>query len=194
MQIEERWLVPFVSAWTGKSVAIDVGANDGEWTALLASMFGQVYAIEPDPRAYEKIALAENVELIHAAAAGRSGTGTLHLRPSPDQNSLLEDHPIGGPSGSSAPSVGTVEVQTISLEDRFPDGADLVKIDVEGAEADVLSGCVTPEVWKRTRFIVECHANGDAVAAELHRLGKKCIGVPHPYVHPSVGHFWIVTE
>lgn len=192
--IEEHWLEQYVTSCKSKRVAIDVGANRGEWTSFLAMHFDHVAALEPDPRASAEIPQLPNVSLIEAAVgASTARIATLHLRESPDQNSLLEQHPIGAGGGAPAPAVDTRDVKLVTLDSRFPHGADLVKIDVEGTEVDVLRGCTTRSSWERTRFIVECHDTYPAVEAELVRLGKTVTLIPHPY-HAHPGHCWAIGE
>jgi FkbM family methyltransferase len=196
--IEEAWLadavVSAVSSLQSRSLAVDVGANTGTWTKELSRVFSRVVAIEPDGRASSSIAREDNVTIIEAVASSESGKSTLYLRPSPDQNSMLQEHPIGAGGMSGAPSTGAVEVEAVSLDDLCPEGADFVKIDVEGAEQQVLAGCSADGRWSRTVFVVECHDTKDAVISELSRLGRVAdfIGHPCPGAHP--GHCWAVTR
>ena len=50
----EPWLEPIASAITSGQcrTALDVGANDGEWSLWLASRFERVVAVEPDDRCH----------------------------------------------------------------------------------------------------------------------------------------------
>ena len=193
----EFWLEPAVTASVSRlaahELAIDVGANTGTWTRTLSLMFDKVIACEPDPRASDVIPRRLNVEIRNIAVADVDGTRELFLRPSPDQNSLLEIHPIGAGGMSPAPVLATVDVACESLDSICPEGADFVKIDVEGAELLVLAGCVDVPRWARTVFVVECHDTFSQVEALLIGLGKGVTHVPHPLVaHP--GHCWAIGE
>ena len=193
----EFWLRDFVvkgvEALEEKGIAVDVGANVGTWTVQLASVFDAVVAFEPDIRACSQIPQAKNVVVINAAVSNVEKTATLYLRPSPEQTSLLADHPIGAGGGSEAPVVGETQVTCVSLDQTFPDGVDFVKMDIEGGEVDALKGCVDVQRWKRTFFVVECHDTFDAVLAELTRLGKSVSRIPHPLVS-HLGHCWAIGE
>ncbi len=124
---------------------IDVGANIGVHTVRLAKLAGprgEVIAIEPDEglaqRASNNFMLnrLENVRLIRAAASERSGDSVLLYRPDiRDSNkgraSLLQHSYLTGPA---------VRVPAVSIDDVNEDPVALIKIDVEGHEAAVVSG------------------------------------------------------
>jgi FkbM family methyltransferase len=196
LAIEEYWLVDAVGGGVAtlrrRELAIDVGANVGEWTAELARIFTRVVSYEPDSRARVRITESDNVTVVPAAVSSRDGQATFFLRPDAGQNSLLEEHPIGAGSQAPAPVTATIEVKTVSLDASHPDGADLVKIDVEGAECDVLRGCSNNGRWGRTLFIVECHNTRPDVAEQLWRLGKRVELHRHPCVTAHPGHCWLI--
>lgn len=203
--MEESFLTEFADrAVAGQCrVAIDIGANTGEWTRWLATKFDHVLAIEPDPRAYEHLinGLPGNVEHRMLAAGERHAVADFHLRPDPRQSSLLPDHPIGAADQADAPVVQTVSVTTLPLDALRnickqcfgTDQIDFVKIDVEGAEATVLAGA-TPENFAETRLLVEVHDTASAVGEQLQRLGRSGVRViknPHPNAHAQ--HFWVFS-
>jgi FkbM family methyltransferase len=197
MNNSEYWLKEPVEAALGrlsvKEIAVDVGANVGTWTEALAKQFDKVFAIEPDERASSQIHEADNVTIIRSAVSDESGNRPLYLRRSTGHNSLLEDHPIGGDGMSHVPAIEKKIVPVYSLDDLFPDGADFVKMDIEGAEVQALAGCENLSSWKRTLFIVECHDAFDDVQEQLVRLGKKVTRIPHP-LHAHPGHCWAIAE
>jgi len=193
----EFWLTDFVEkgvcGLADRKLAVDIGANIGTWTVPLSGRFESVVAFEPDSRASSRIPVISNVAVINAAVAGSERTATLYMRPSPEQTSLLEDHPIGAGGGSPAPVVGEVQVSCVTLDQVFPDGADFVKMDIEGGEVDALRGCVDAARWSRTFFVVECHDTFDEVLPELARLGKSVTRIAHPLnSHP--GHCWAIGK
>lgn len=126
------------------AVAVDVGAHYGDYALVLATLVGRagsVLALEPSRSA--RRVLADNVHLNDAAqiliepfAAGAvSETAELHHHPDPSRASLGEMGPAG--TGSEP-----VEVRTLDeiLDRHGIVRLDFVKIDVEGAELDVLVG------------------------------------------------------
>lgn len=121
---------------------IDIGANKGDFTILAASIVGpsgKVIAIEPDKdnftwlnRSIEKNAIA-NAECHRIALGADNYKGILHLGTKSGLHSLLSlpDREEKG--------VETVEVR--ALDHLIKDArVDVIKIDVEGFEAEVLAG------------------------------------------------------
>ena len=194
--IEERWLVDpvgyAIASLSARDLAVDIGANVGEWTRELAGIFSSVIAYEPDPRAADQIAAAENVTVRRVAVADKNGEVTFHLRPDPAQNSILEVHPIGAGGQSAAPVEKSVSVPCITMDTAFPAGADFVKIDIEGGEVAALDGCSDAARWRRTAFVVECHNTATAVQERLLGLGKRIQLYRHPSPTAHPGHCWLI--
>lgn len=128
------------------AVVLDVGANTGGWALLLRSVAPQVelHCFEPSPVAFrelhQKLQLP-NVKLHQLAVTNHDGQATLYTtHPGAELASLYRrDLRHVGLS-----MVGQETVQTITLDhfcrtQQIGEVA-LLKIDVEGAELDVLSG------------------------------------------------------
>lgn len=187
----EPWLLHSLNG-VPREYAVDVGANVGSWTRLLAAEFKLVTAVEADERAYATLtaSLPSNAIALHRAVCDRVAEMTLYRRPSAEQSSLLEIHPIGAGGGGDAPVVDVTTVRGVTLDSICPIGADFVKIDVEGAEVAVLAAA-TKSIWTKATFLVECHDTFAAVTRCLELLGKAVERVPHPYQsHP--GHCWAI--
>lgn len=158
---------------------VDVGANWGYFTLLAAHLTGRsgrVVALEPHPGLAAM--LAENVRLnrleqieCHAVAAGRTrGTAP-----------FIGFDEAGGNWGLSqvaphrAAAGVTCEVQRLDdlLAERGVACADLIKIDVEGSEADVILGMADGLRHARYRHVLlECHP---AQLAERHTSLGACL-------------------
>lgn len=195
LDIGEWWLIKPVAdallATQGRDFAIDIGANRGEWTRWMVTMFDEVLAIEPDPRAHDFIGAAENLAIHEAVVSDKVGFMLMHFRDSPDQNSILEHHPIGGNSGSPVPPIKSSLVDSVTLDYEAPYGADFVKMDIEGAEDMVMRSCVGDQ-WERTVFVIECHDTFDGVNHHLIRLGKNVTRISHPISGTHPGHCWAI--
>jgi FkbM family methyltransferase len=204
--IEEPWLLPFLDrgAPPGTALAFDIGANEGDWTKLLATRCGHVVSVEPDARAFAELASRARPDdlAVHAAAFSYDGSVNLFVRPNSVQSSLLELHPIGAGDQAPAPVTDRVSVSCLTLDSLAAQAksawgierVDFVKIDVEGAEGDVLAGA-TSEAFQGTRWLIEIHDRRVEVAQQLARLGFTKIELirhPSPSAHP--GHYWFYAE
>lgn len=195
MKIPEYWLAEAVndSLPEIRGIAADIGANVGDWSRALAEEFTSVVAVEPDVRAYSQIGEIKGVTLKTVAVGEIAGEAELYLRESTGQNSLLEQHPIGGEGGRPVPHIAVETVEVTTLDDLLPDGADFVKIDIEGGEVAALRGCQDLDKWEDSVFLVECHDTFAEVSRELERIGKSVTRLPHPFPgHP--GHCWAIGK
>lgn len=131
-------------------VAVDVGAHAGYYTLLFSELVrpgGGVHAVEPAPanlallRANLERHHAGNVTIHTCAAGASSGRRTFALTQLGDTNSLY-DHPL-------APAVERIVVDVTPLDALLTGPAHLIKVDVEGAELDVLAGM--PQVLAASR-------------------------------------------
>jgi len=173
----------YVDAVEPGSVVVDCGAHIGVHAVLAGRRTGpggRVFAIEPAPPNLGPLranvaanGLAENVDVIDGAASDSSGTETIYLHTELDQSGMT----LVAERFREA-----VEVRRVVL-DEVLDGrrVDVLKVDVEGAEALVLDGL--RETLERSRgaaAFIECHppklaeAGTDpaAWAAELRERGR----------------------
>jgi FkbM family methyltransferase len=121
----------------------DVGAHAGYYSLAAAKRVGpkgRVYAFEPDPMNRQLLERSKQRNsfpqlLISGQAVGAArGRRNFYLT----NNSLCQGffvHPFPG-----VEVVRTTKVEEVSLDEAIPLPVDLVKIDVEGAELDVLEG------------------------------------------------------
>jgi len=155
----ERYLHPGDVAW-------DVGAFIGYHTLLMSRRVehGSVLALEPDPKNAERLrrnlALngVTNVKVL-PVAAGVSR-----------REAALERHPIH-PSQTRVRAVGGTPCEVSQLDDLLGSTSPpaLVKVDVEGAEAEALAGA--SEVLKSARpvWCIELHGETDEDVIEILR-------------------------
>jgi FkbM family methyltransferase len=131
-------------------VVFDVGAHVGELTLLFARSAGsgQVHAFEAGRSSFERLSSAcqarSNVLLHHLAVSDRIGEIELHVYDDAHLAwSTQANRPLAA-YGIDVKPVGLERVRSITL-DRYCETAavgqiDLLKIDVEGAELQVLIG------------------------------------------------------
>jgi FkbM family methyltransferase len=160
----------FTSGLRGE-LFIDIGANVGYYARLLEHNFRRIIAVEADPVIFGYLKRnchsCRNCKIINAAVADSNGVALLH------------EHPRnpGGSSVAYGVDWKAVKVRKISMStllENEPE-ADLVKVDVEGAELMVLKGAA-PVMSKIRSWIIERHdtvpANG--LVTWMKRYGYTC--------------------
>ncbi len=143
----------FAKDLTSTSVVLDLGANLGDFSSAIVKQYGcRCCAIEANPALCQKIKPNPRIEVHNLAVAGRSGPITLYLSASCDASSIL----TGGRR-----TVGKTEVQAVSLDELFRlagiDQVDLIKMDIEGAEIEVLESCSDELLSKVPQLTIEFH-------------------------------------
>jgi FkbM family methyltransferase len=142
------------------ATVVDVGANIGYNTlhaARRAGARGRVVAVEPAP---DNLAVLRrnvagaglgNVGIEPVAAGRNRGTCELFLRGAVSAVNILFRE------SCYAAVTGVIEVPIAPLDELVDGPADVVKIDVEGAELDVLEGMARLLAAPRLVLIVEWH-------------------------------------
>ncbi len=160
-------------------VVYDVGANVGFFTVLAARMVGEggrVLAFEPIAAAADlareaalRSDLGDRVEVRAVAVGASSGTARMcsvaaggiwsHM------STVRDPHPL---------TIEEVDVPLVSLDDVVAGGApppDVMKLDVEGAEGDVLRGAQRVMAEHRPVIVCEMHDTNAEVADLLEAAG-----------------------
>jgi FkbM family methyltransferase len=127
----ERFVKPGMTVY-------DIGAQAGFYTLFFSRLVGRVYAFEPFAVnlrylvAHITMNRLSNVKVVQVALADKAGLAGFTVDRGKSQNALV------GP-GESPLVVATMSLDELVEEHGFPP-PDLVKLDVEGAEASVLEG------------------------------------------------------
>jgi FkbM family methyltransferase len=194
--IDEPWLLPHVPA--GGGVAVDVGANRGTWSRLLAGRFAQVYAIEPNRDLLPALeALPANVTVI---PNGAWKCAELRMFALYDQDVHLSTKFLAG-GINTGPARGITYLSCMALYSMPIEGpVDFIKIDVEGAEAEVVEGALPIIECDRPRLLIELHTRlvDEPLVAMLFPLGYRINFVWHPLYEVDsalyAAHRWMVCE
>ena len=142
------------------NVVFDIGGDAGYYSLLFArstTASGKVYVFEPIPKAVQRIQenaklnLFEHIEVIGTALGSKPGAFVLEQPFKDSRINLHKQQP--GPDDILVP---VVRFDDLAAERSLP-RADLVKIDVEGAEMEILRGMEIYVATHRPTFVIELH-------------------------------------
>jgi FkbM family methyltransferase len=151
----ESWLTRFMARTVRRGeLAVDVGANFGYYSLLLADLVGpegRLYAIEPNPEVASLLerslllnGFSARTRLCRVAAGAGEGTATLYVPEREPKNATLF-------AAAGALPGGRVKVPVASLDRLL--GAErpigFIKIDAEGGEEAIIAGM--SRIFKRQR-------------------------------------------
>lgn len=160
----EIWLTRFLSRHVKPGMrAVDVGANFGYYTMLLADIVspsGAVVAVEPNPdtaallrRSVQLNGYAGQTEVLEAAlGATESGRAAFFAPDGEPKNAAL-----GGSHGRPGQDL-TVEVTSMDAIARRVGPIDFVKIDAEGGEEAIVAGMATILAEQPPSMVLEFNA------------------------------------
>ncbi len=149
-------------------VVLDVGANIGYYTIMLARRVGQsgkVYAMEPEPRNFAllqgnvRLNQAEGiVETFQMGASDAPGMGRLYVSQRSNLHSFLSSaaRSTNGSGGDTFVEVPVTDLSSF-LELKRP--VDLFRMDIEGYEVEAIRGLerAIKDGSFRGKILFECH-------------------------------------
>jgi FkbM family methyltransferase len=165
-------------------VFYDIGANLGFFSLLAAHRSGleegRVVAFEAAPDNAEAIRVnaalnrVPNIEVICAAVADRAGRGRLQIVDDQSWSKLVQfgEHPF---------TERVIDVECVAIDELVSSGRvpppTVVKIDVEGAELEVVAGMRETIAAHRPAIICELHDTHAAFAEAMQACGYRVINL-----------------
>jgi FkbM family methyltransferase len=127
-------------------LAFDIGANHGDYSQLLLNLGARVVALEPQQSCVQILETRfggnPSIRIVESAVARENGTATLSLNSTSDELATISSEwrecgLYSNTAWAEAVTVRTVSLDSLIAEFGYPQ---FCKIDVEGAEIEVLSG------------------------------------------------------
>jgi FkbM family methyltransferase len=154
---------------TKEDVVIDCGANVGKIVKPLLEYQSTVYCFEPNPIAFQQLqknlGVSENLHLINKAVGVENRTARLFkhvLSQNSEEKELV--HSVSASLLSNKPNVDKDNYYEIEIIDFFEFLRNIkkeifiVKIDIEGAEVELVNALIDHELHKRIKYLfVETH-------------------------------------
>jgi len=144
----------FSNLLTGDSIVFDLGANKGGFSYELSRQIGcSIVAVEPTPDLAVQISLRAEATVVTAAISTSVGTAAFIVDRGNSEASRMQ---MGA---QQAHSHETIAVETTTLEALFQDREyiDLVKMDIEGAEVDVIVAAAEDLLLRIGQLSIEFH-------------------------------------
>jgi FkbM family methyltransferase len=173
---------------------VDVGANVGIFAVRQARRGARVFAFEPNPDCYRRLAksviengLTDTIDIFNYAIGLTTGEGVMHV---PNNQTALGSVVPRATAASGQSRTVRITSLDLILSALGVDHVDLLKIDTEGAEVDVLRGAART-LQATERVIVEYHSPElqRQVATLFHSHGFRRVldvDTPAPYL-PDAG-------
>jgi len=159
-------LLPWLFRLNKNSVVIDCGANTGKISSFLSITGATVYAFEPDPIAFESLqkncGKRKNINCINKGVWNKNAI--LKLFRHTEMMNNEQAFTVGSSIVDTKKNISTdlsVEIEVINLVEFIQSlnlKVDLVKIDVEGAETEILQSIINEDAHKLFKTMyVETH-------------------------------------
>lgn len=194
----EPWLRDYLpSPETG--LALDIGANEGDWTARLAERCSAVHAFEPNPQVFpalrSSMASRLHVRLFDLALGATVGDLELDLYEKSEWATSYHKEELDAWRGGDP--IGSLTVPMASLDSLgyASRPVEFIKVDVEGAECEVLAGADRTVAEQHPALLIEIHSapNKAWVVDFCDGHGYEASVIPHPHAGVPEGHCWITA-
>lgn len=171
------------------SIVLDIGANIGIYSKLMAKTGAKVYSYEPNPFAFERLKenckSYKNINLFNKAVSNENTTKKLFFHENHNADPIKWS--TGSSIDSTKPNVSSdsVEVECVDIY-KILEGKsfDIVKIDVEGHEIEILNRIIDKDLIQNFKNIfVEMHDD------KMDHLKSKSVELRNKIKKMGLSHF-----
>jgi FkbM family methyltransferase len=142
-----------------KPIIVDCGSNYGVSIVYFKSLYpgAKIIGVEADPHIFKllnsniKARNYQDVSLINKAVLANANGGTV---------SFYSEGADGGRVHTIEHNKAKVEVEAVCLDDLFDEQIDFLKIDIEGAETEVICSCT--KLDRVSQVFIEYHSFKDS--------------------------------
>lgn len=195
--IRECWLRQYIPS--GREMFIDIGTHRGEWAKTIGKEYKKVIAFEPNEEArkkFEQVPL--NTYLRKEALWDSAGERWLFSYGETPHSSMIFE--CGGINTGKTISKTLVKTTTLDIVTQDIETIDFIKIDVEGAEPQVIKGGMATLKKHKPTLIIENHTLNGRLFLEsvMKQLGYTVTIVYHPFIAKDdllrETHIWLVCK
>ncbi len=172
------------------STVLDLGANKGEFSGLIARKWNcRIIGIEADPATFNGLPQNGRVRFFNRAISSSDEPVTLYLSNNPEGNSInlnVANGKMGWRRETVIVRGATIRSLVSELELNH---IDLLKMDIEGAEIDALAATPDEQLCLADQIAIEFHDCFDpayvsettSAKARLRSLGYLCLQLSAPF-------------
>jgi FkbM family methyltransferase len=159
-----------------RAVVLDLGANEGDFSRAMIAQFGcTVLAVEPSGEHCQRLQRIEGLRVIQAAVSASDGWAVFHVCANSQSSTI---RPLPNESYKRTERIESLTLESLLLQQNI-DRIDILKIDIEGAEADLFRSVSDQRLSSIPQISIEFHDyNGmisatetDAIETRLADLG-----------------------
>jgi FkbM family methyltransferase len=150
LSIDRVDLHSFLRILNETSTVVDLGMSDGDFARVMVSRFGcRVYGLEPEPSLFAALPDIDRVVKEQAAVSPTDEPVTLYMNTTQCASTLFDV------DDTSVTVAGTT--LTSFLDRHAISTVDLLKMDIEGAEFDVLASTSDLDLLRIRQLTIEFH-------------------------------------
>ena len=150
LSVDRVDLHSFLPILNETSTVVDLGMSDGDFARAMVSRFGcRVYGLEPEPSLFAALPDIDRVVKEQAAVSPTDEPVTLYMNATQCASTLFDV------ADTSVTVAGTT--LTSFLDRHAISTVDLLKMDIEGAEFDVLASTSDSDLLRIRQLTIEFH-------------------------------------
>lgn len=136
------------------SIVLDLGANHGNFSTTFQKRHGgKFFAVEANPELYQELK-EKQFNVIHAAASGKPGAIEFNISVEDDASSIFA---IAANKNQKTVKVEALNYANILKKFRLKT-CDVLKLDIEGAEVELLESMKDEEIQQISQITIEFHS------------------------------------